>query len=274
MDRRLIGLLSIALTVGGCAYHKPQYSTVVPPAEMRKKMLHNEQRMAGIDSPQHVQRTYFGVDVTGQAPAAAFFMVVQAIPSRISNSFHQKNQSDYVTEMEDAKNPDHRREGIAELVKYRWVRTNPIYSKRFDQIARDTDADYTVRAAAIRAMNYSRSKIGHQTFVDSLDDPQPAVRLEAAKALSNLPDETAVPKLIAHMERDDNKDVRLACADALRNYKTPEVARALIGQLPEREFSVAFQARESLILMTGHNFKYEEADWLNYFATTQTPFHP
>jgi hypothetical protein len=273
MHRRLIGLIGIVFAVGGCSYQMPRYSEVVPPAEMRKKLSHDQQRLAGIDSPRHVQETYFGVDVTGQAAATAFYMVMEAIPVRIYKSFHQKYPSDYVAEMEDAKNPDHRREGISQLVKLRWVRTNPVYSKRFDQIARDTEVDYTVRAEAIRAMNYSRSKIGHQTFVDSLDDPQPAIRLEAAKALSNLPDDTAVPKLIAHMERDDNKDVRIACADALRNYKTPEVARALIGQLPDREFSVAFRARESLILMTGHNFKFEEADWLNYFATAKTPFH-
>jgi hypothetical protein len=270
----MMGLLTVGFITGGCAEHRPVFTTAVPAREMKKKELHNEARMAGIDSPRHLRDTYFGVDVTGQAPINAFIMVVQGIPSRVYKSFHQQTPANYLSEMEDVNNSDHRREGILNLVKYRFVRTNPIYSKRFDQIAKDPQADFSVRAAAIRAMNYSRSKVDRSTYVDALDDAQPEVRLEAAKALSNMPDELAAPKLIQHMQRDDNKDVRIASADALRNFKTPEVARALIGELSDRDFSVAFRARESLIFMTGRNFRFEEADWLNFFATAQKPFYP
>jgi hypothetical protein len=67
------------------------------------------------------------------------------------------------------------------------------------------------------------------------------------------------------------KDVRIACADGLRNFLTTSVAQALIRALDERDFSVAWQAHRSLWLMSGQDFGYNQAAWLNYLTTTQKP---
>ena len=275
MPRRWIAasVLGLAITGGGCMSHRqPVATTVIPPAKMREKLAQEHERLAGPDSPRHLSHTYAGVDVTGEGYFTAFMHVVTGAPSRLYHNFKGDTPIKYAGAMEDTKNPDRRREGMLKLANYRFARVNPIYSKRFDQIASEPAADPTVRAAAIRAMNYSRDRLHTQTFVDALDDADWAVRLEAAKALANLPNEKAIPHLIEHLEKDDNKDVRIAAADALREYKTPEVARALVGVLPERDFSVAFRARESLILMTGRNFRFDEAAWLDYFAKAQKPF--
>ena len=156
------------------------------------------------------------------------------------------------------------------LVGYRFGRKEP-YTKRYAQIATEP-VDYTVRAGAMRALNYSRSRQDTEAFMLGLDDAEPAVRLEAAKALANLPVEKSVAKLIEHLNTDNNKDVRIACADALRNFKTLDVTRALIAVLGDRDFGVSWQARTSLNLMTGRDFRYDESAWLDYLAKAQKPF--
>lgn len=272
--RRLILLSTLALTAGGCAWnrHPTTATTVIPPAEMQKKLANNRERLAGPDSARHLSHTYFGVDTTGEGPLTATWHVIWGGTKHFIDTLNGQTPIKDAAAMEDAKSPDNRRQGILKLANYRFARTNPIYAKRWDQIASEPAADPTVRAAAIRAMNHARNKQHGQTFVDALGDADAAVRLEAAKALANLPNDAAAPKLIERLQKDDNQDVRIACADALRLYKTPEVARALVGVLPERQFGVAYRARESLMLMTGHNFRWDEAAWLDYFAKAQKPF--
>jgi hypothetical protein len=100
------------------------------------------------------------------------------------------------------------------------------------------------------------------------------VRLEAAKALANLPDPAAAPALIRALARpDEARDVRIAAADALRHYPNLEVARALVAQLAGRDFGVAWQARQSLKHMTGKSgLRYDEATWLGYLTGPEKPF--
>jgi HEAT repeat protein len=179
-----------------------------------------------------------------------------------------------VAKMEDPNFPDQRRDGIFELVRYEFVRSHPqdVYVTRFRQIA-DDDKSATVRAAAIRALNISRDDGAKDTILRGLDDRDVQVRLEAAKALANLPDDRAVTPLrrIA-ADAAENKDVRIAATDALRNYRSPEVARTLAGLLNDREFAVTWTARRSLRIITGRDEFYSERAWLA--AITETQFAP
>ncbi|MCC7349936.1 MAG: HEAT repeat domain-containing protein [Phycisphaerales bacterium] len=176
-----------------------------------------------------------------------------------------------VKRMEDPIFPDERREGILYLVDHEYGRKAP-YTERYRQIA-VSDSDYTVRAMAIRALNISRDSGATAIFIQGLSDTQPLVRLEAAKALVNLPDANAIPKLLQVVSNEDeNKDVRIAAADALRHYKSLEVARTLVGVLQQREFGVAWQARKSLVQLTGHDLGYNDGAWLNYLTGPDKPF--
>ena len=71
---------------------------------------------------------------------------------------------------------------------------------------------------------------------------------------------------------DENVDVRVASADALRLYRTSEVAQALVRALRDRDFGVPWQARKSLQLMTGKDFRYDTAAWLTFLSGTNKPF--
>ena len=180
--------------------------------------------------------------------------------------------------MEDRTSADARREGIADLSsRFDFARVPP-YTSRYQQIAK-TDPDYTVRAMAIRALNISRDRSAVPIFIAALDDDHAAVRLEGAKALANVPDPAAVPGLLqlvrgvresvadGHPVRTpEDRDVRVAAADALRQYPTLDVERTLVGFLGENEFAVAWQARRSLVALTGTDLRYDQAAWLQYLV--------
>jgi HEAT repeat protein len=106
-----------------------------------------------------------------------------------------------------------------------------------------------------------------------LSDPNDRVRLEAAKALANLPTPAAAEPLIKMVTNpEEDRDIRIAAAAALNHYKKIEVARALASRLQERDFSVAWQARESLRKLTKKDFRYNEARWLEYLSGPEKPF--
>lgn len=173
--------------------------------------------------------------------------------------------------MEDANYPDYRRQGINELADRSWGRKPP-YTTRYEQIAQ-YDQDYLVRATAIRALNRSRDASATGLFVKALDDPEEAVRLEAAKALVNMPDDRATAPLLKIVNNpNENRDVRIAAADALRHYRSLDVARALIAQLSSREFGLAWQSRRSLKNLTGKDLHYDESAWLDYVRGPDKPF--
>jgi hypothetical protein len=73
------------------------------------------------------------------------------------------------------------------------------------------------------------------------------------------------------IDATESRDVRIAATDAVKYYKTVEVARALSGLVTDRDFSVAWQARRSLVYMTGRDFGYDEGAWLGYFAGPGKP---
>ena len=172
--------------------------------------------------------------------------------------------------MESQYYPDERRDGINQLVSRPYGKRPP-YTTRYEQIAQ-YDGDYLVRATAIRALNRSRDAGATDVFVKSLDDENDLIRLEAAKALANIPDERAVPSLVKiATNATENRDLRIAAIDALKHYKTTQIAKTLINVVTERDLAVAWQARKSLKAMTGKDLRYDENAWLQYISGPAKP---
>lgn len=182
------------------------------------------------------------------------------------------------------QNPDQRRLGVADLAISWKFAHQPPYTTRYKQIAQN-DPDYTVRAMAIRALNIARDASATSIFIAALDDERELVRLEAAKALANVPDPKAAPALLRCLQGrretmvdgrpfslDEGKDVRIAAANALRHYRTLDVARTLVSYLNERDFAVAWQSRQSLRDLTGRDLNYDQAGWLQYLSGPEKPF--
>jgi HEAT repeats len=230
----------------------------------RDAVLDNRQRLAGEDHrvvPLYktpLEALGVGLDGIFVRPWAIFFDYI----SHDSPAYAARK-------MEDPNSPDLQREGMLRLADFAACRRG-IYIKGYAHFAKDTE-DYTVRAAAIRALNRCRATGYTSLFLEAINDDQPLVRLEAADALGNIPDPTAIPLLELHMgDIEPSLDVRVACADALRNYHTAEVMHALVGELNDQEFALAWQARQSLELLTAQDFRYDQKAWLNYLANIGT----
>jgi hypothetical protein len=180
-------------------------------------------------------------------------------------------------DMLDPSYPDRRREAVVYLSKREYGRRDP-YAKYFAEMAH-VDDDATVRAMAIRALNRCRYKASIPVYIQALEDASPLVRLEAAKALANMPDPGAIDALIKHLKgniqvrvkdnlepQEETGDVRVACADALRCYGSGDVTEALASVLRDRNFAVSWQARKSLKLITGQDYRYDDSAWLTYLS--------
>jgi hypothetical protein len=187
--------------------------------------------------------------------------------------------------MNNPDRPDARREGIAATVtRWSWGKLPP-YPHIYQQIAQH-DSDVTVRAMAIRALNICRDQSATKIFIAGLQDQNEQIRLESAKALANVPDPDAIGVLIYVLTGSretltadghrtlvaESKDVRIAAADALRQYRKLDVARTLVGYLNEQDFGVAWQSHQSLITLTGQDLQYDQAAWLQYLIGPSNPF--
>jgi len=109
-------------------------------------------------------------------------------------------------------------------------------------------------------------------FIKALADSSPLVRLEGAKALYRVPDPDSADKLLAMTTAaDENKDVRIAAAEALQHYRRLDIGRTLIGLLNQRDFGIAWQARRTLKRLTGKDLNYDESAWLNFITGPSKP---
>lgn len=300
--RRWIGcVIMAALLGGGCSWNQsftlnpfarkrgPE-TEQLPPEKWAELKHENQRRLAGDGIPPSPDSS------TQPAPPPQkgqelnqFFGFVKftfyTLPKQFIDFYLGNTPGRYARMMEDDESADQRRSGILKLVAdYPFARTEP-YTKRYWQIAQG-DPNTLVRVAAVRALDRSRQRTAVPIAIRYIDDANALLRLEAAKALANIPDERAVSALIRHMgstievrgegnriePQPESRDVRVACADALRNFPTKDVARVLIDMLREKEFEVSWQARKSLILLTGHDFHYDQVKWRDYMSKSENPF--
>jgi hypothetical protein len=166
---------------------------------------------------------------------------------------------------------DDRVEAINGLSERPWGQKAP-YLAVYGVTAENARNDPLLRATALRALNRAREPKFIPLYIQSLSDTNEWVRMEACKALNRMPDVRAVPDLLKIVARpDESKDVRIAAAEALRHYKRIDAARGLVGLLGERDFSIVWQARESLRSITRRDFGFDAAAWLNYLTKPDQP---
>lgn len=200
----------------------------------------------------------------------SFHEIFIDFPGRVWDNMFGTTASVQAQDMESDQ-PDRRRLGLVSLTDRPFGKAPP-YTTRYKQIAQ-FDTSPLVRATALRSLNRSRDESATGIMIAALDDESPLVRLEAAKGLANLPNSNAAgPLLKVFTNPKEEVDVRIAAADALGYYRRLEVARALTPRLAEHDFSVAWQARRSLCRLTGRDYFYNEAAWLEYITGPDKPF--
>jgi hypothetical protein len=242
-------------TAAGCSSGGREGPWTAQKWQQAKK--HDQQRLAGWDA-QRPTGFWGGV------------MAIWHTPGRLIDYYSGNTPLVAARQMFDPTDADHRRLGINYLSDRSWGREGS-YLSAYAHIA-ESDPDYLARATAVRALNRSRDHKAVPLLLEALEDKDDLVRIEAAKALANIPDSKAVPALQRHLsDAGESRDVRIACADALREYKTLGVAQVLIRQLQDREFAVAWQATRSLRFMLGKDLQYDQARWLGYLTGSDRP---
>ena len=161
----------------------------------------------------------------------------------------------------DAKaTPDQLRRAIFGLTRYDYGRKAP-YTEAYAEFAGNSPS-VLVRVTATRALNISRDEASRPLFIKLLKDPSPLVRLEAAKALAHLPsDDAAGPLLAVAQDDQQSADVRVAALDALRHYNNAQIKQSLTNLLTADNFSLAWQARRSLVTITQQDHGFDVDAW-------------
>jgi len=188
----------------------------------------------------------------------------EARPLRVTipnpmNWFRGATPEQQVDMLYDERDPDRIREGIALVSGHDWGLEEP-YLERYADLARN-DPDPSVRSAALRALAKARDDEYAATAVAALADEDAMVRLDASAALDVLVGPEAAGPLRRHARTDDSSDVRGSCARALRHYDTQAVRETLVRCLLDEAFAVRYQARKTLMGLTGHELGYDPEEW-------------
>jgi hypothetical protein len=267
-----LAFISIFIAAG-CTDSSPRQDTFgpIPPSDRAADLRDDRIRLLGEDRAPAVSldEPVYKIPLLTLDAGFDFFIVDPTV--HVYDYFVGDTPDVAARQMFDESSADNRRRGIYRLAEEEYARQGTAERDEWAHKA-SYDSDYTVRAAGIRVLNRCRDAGKTQLYLDGLKEEKPLVRLEAAKALANVPDPQAVEPLLDHLQNDLSHDVRIASADALRCYKTDQVANALISVLNDTDFGVAWQARQSLRLMTAHDYHYDEAAWLNYLSGSSKPF--
>jgi HEAT repeat protein len=183
------------------------------------------------------------------------------------------NPMDAAANLFNVTSPDERRDAIAYLAVQKYGH-EPAYMKAYKILT--TDPHPMVRAQAMRALGTSHQNEAVPYLVDGnapantagktgLSDPDAEVRRDAAQGLQETFNESAIPALTAHVVDDVDEQVRMACARALKNGRTPAAYRALITALDDKNAGVVYYALQSLQITTGQLLGYDAKAWLGWY---------
>lgn len=172
----------------------------------------------------------------------------------------------------NADNPDARRIAVAYLSTKKWGHEPP-YMKAYHVLA-TSDPDPMVRGQALRALGTAYRPEVAPDLIAGLAHENPIVRRDAAAAIDNITSESVVVPLLEHLRDDPDAQVRVNCARALDKYRRPEVIRALVQALDDKDVAVGHRAWLTLQALTGQTFPAEPAAWADYVQTRYPATQP
>ena len=165
---------------------------------------------------------------------------------------------------------DLRREGVLELMGQRLGRSDR--AVQLFALLAEGDPDPTVRSAAVQALGES----GNATAVVPLtrilaNEAEAQVRIDAAVSLGKVRGPEAVRPLLSRLRKDRVSEVQAASARALGEYRYPGVVQALVVAMLNDDFSIVFEAQQSLEKLTDMSFQTNR-DWQSWLDENGDPF--
>ncbi|WP_293102811.1 HEAT repeat domain-containing protein [Moorena sp. SIOASIH] len=103
------------------------------------------------------------------------------------------------------------------------------------------DPDPSVRISAAKALGKIGTEVAIDPLIKSLDDPDPSVRISAADALGKIGTEMGIELLIKCLDNDKSY-LRVMAADALGEIGTDATIPKLINLLKNQEFAATIAA--------------------------------
>ncbi len=136
------------------------------------------------------------------------------------------------------------------------------------------DGDPGVRAVALAALARHGVAEDAPLVIKHVTDEAEEVRWHACRALQRIYAPEGVPALLERLKPDveSSVQVRASAARALGQYPQRRVAQGLVSALGERNLAVNDNALESLRILTGKDFAYDEKRWLTWLNETEDPF--
>jgi hypothetical protein len=132
------------------------------------------------------------------------------------------------------------------------------------------ERDPIVKAAAIRALARHGQPDDAIRIVPHLTHENMQVRWEAAKGLQRLHNAVAVPDLLKVLRNEDeHPDVRVAAAVALGQYPEDRVFQGLVAALDARELAINLAAEHSLATLTEKTLGPDAVNWFAWYNSVQ-----
>lgn len=136
---------------------------------------------------------------------------------------------------------------------------------------RDNDAQ--VRGAAVQVLaEVSQGELPQEVLTEAANDSSNLVRLECVYALAQCGDKWCLHILAERLANDTEPAIRSEAAAALSHYRDHKALWSLWRALDAEQFAVAFEARQSLIKLTGRDFGYDKPAWQGWLSRVPDPF--
>ncbi|WP_221435519.1 HEAT repeat domain-containing protein [Algisphaera agarilytica] len=159
--------------------------------------------------------------------------------------------------------PDARREALIAIATSS-AAAEPVYLDLYRATLADPTLDATVAAVAAAALGNHGQPEDTGRLTPLLTRDATFLRWQAAVSLQRLHNPQAIAPLIGAATKDEDPDVRMACATALGQYPRRDVFDALTTVLDDRDYGVSRAAQESLTLMAQHDAGDDPRDWRDF----------
>ncbi len=206
---------------------------------------------------------------------------------RKSRVWTQAQAERLLMEALQSDSPDERRRAVERVADSRYG-DNDVCVQTMSLIVR-TDTSQVVRRVAARALGRSRRASAFEPLSQVLDapnhaqdvrEPDAALRRACLEAIDLLAQagvphdgESQLVRLVAQaMLTDADRGVRIAAAQLLRRFQHPAALDALIEVLRVPDFAVAYEAEQSLIVLTGHTHNRRYDTWRKWQEEADDPF--